>query len=104
MASTKGLFDRTQLSAKRVREALEAMGVETRKFVIEYEKVKITRTRKNRMADLTDGQVTAISNFLKARKAGTVTPAMETALMNTLNIKTSTTLARFISDYATRLV
>jgi hypothetical protein len=98
------LFDKTQLSAKRVASVLERMKVDRKQFVKFYGEVKITRTRKNRMADLTDGQVTAIDGFLKARKAGTATPAMEEALMVTLKIKTATTLARFISDYATRLV
>ena len=93
------VFDRTQLSSRRVALVLERMGVDTENFASEYQEIRVPRSRKNRLTDLSDVQIESIRELLKDR-----TPEAEEAVMFSLNIKTRTTLDRVIADFAASVV
>ena len=94
-----GIFSRTQLSAKRVATVLERLDVDRDRFAELYGEVKVTRTRKNRLATLTEGQIEGIRDFL-----GNRTAESEATLMALLNVKTRTTMDRVVSDFAATLI
>lgn len=94
-----GVFERNQLSTRRVAMALERLDIDAESFAAEYEAVRVPRSRKNRLSKLSVSQIESLRELLVDR-----TPEREAEVMSDLGIKTRTTLDRTLADFAASLI